>query len=138
MDRPVGPERDWKIVNRLLVRHFAGWSAAFVMASAAALLMVQPKPAVAVGALVGGGWMFVNGLTIAWMGARALRLNHRHPARHLAGFLAAVMGSLLLGVGVVMFYRPSLAGLTIGFSIPLAVFLFELRQLRLALQSNAR
>ena len=83
--------------------------------------------------------MVVNCLALVWMGAKALQHSQeRSSGRYVLGFIAALLGLLVLGGWLVLVLAPMRVGLMIGFSIPLAVFLLQLRRLKLTLQSHVR
>ena len=138
MGRQSRTEADWKIVNQVLLRAFVGWSVAALLSVGLVLLIAHRDLRVLFGALTAGGWMVANCVGMTWMGSRALRQPHQHPARSLAGFLATVVALLALGAWLVLACRPAPLGLTVGFSIPLAIFFFHLRQLKLTLDAHAR
>lgn len=102
------------------------------------LLVAIPTRRVAVGALVGGGWMVANCVAMVWMGVNALKHSDARRSRYVLGFLAGILGSLALGGWLAAAFQPVLPGFAVGVSIPLAVFLFQLRCLKLKLGSDAR
>ena len=125
-------------MNRLLLRQFIGRSSGATCLLLIAIWFLKPGPKVIFGALVGGGWMVSNGAALAWMGSKALQHSQHHPERYVAGFLMVVLGSLALGAWLVAVLRPSLPGLSMGCAVPLALFIFQLRQLKLTFHPDAR
>lgn len=87
---------------------------------------------------MGGGWVIANCAILAWMGSKALRPGQRHASPRLLGLLTALIVSLAFMMGLILMWRPSLGGLSIGLSLPLGCFLFQLWQLKRALHSHAR
>jgi hypothetical protein len=139
MDRAGRSDSDWQTVNALLLRQFLARSLAALLLIGPLLVLAAPDLRLAFGALIGGGWMAANCLALTWMGARALQHGQgRASGRYVLGFIAALLGLLALGGWLVFILRPMRAGLTVGFSIPLAVFLLQLRRLKLTLRPHAR
>ena len=126
-------------MNALLLRQFLARSLAALLLIGLPLVLAAPDLRLASGVLIGGGWMAVNCLALTWMGARALQHSQGRPSgRYVLGFIAALLGLLALGGWLALVLRPMRAGLTIGFSIPLAVFLLQLHCLKLTLRPHAR
>ena len=126
-------------MNTLLLRQFLTRSFAALLLIGLPLVLAAPDLRLASGALIGGSWMAANCLALTWIGARALQHSQgRASGRYVLGFLAALLGLLGLGGWLALVLRPMRAGLTIGFSIPLAVFLLQLRRLKLTLRPHAR
>lgn len=82
--------------------------------------------------------MIANCAAIVWTGTKALKHSDAQRGRYVLGFIAAILGSLVVGGWLAMTFRPAPLGLTIGVSIPLVVFLLQLRSLKLTLGSDAR
>jgi hypothetical protein len=126
-------------VNALLLRQFLARSLAALLLIGLPLVLAAPDLRLASGTLIGGSWMAANCLALTWMGAKALQHSQgRSPGRYVLGFIAALLGLLALGGWLALVLQPMRAGLTIGFSIPLAVFLLQLRRLKLTLRPHAR
>ena len=138
MGGPVRSGQSWEVVNRVLVRQFLGRSTAVLLLLVCAIGFLRHDVRPILGALVGGGWMIANCLTLAWMGGQALRPGQRHAQRFLVGLLAVVCGLVACMMWLVLAWRPSLAGLSAGLALPLLLLLFQLRQLNRTLQSHAR
>lgn len=138
MDRQARSEYAWGLVNTVLLRHFMIRSLASLLMLVVGLLFAIPNRRVAIGALVGGGWMAANCVAMVWMGANALRHSDARRNRYVLGFLAAFLGSLALGGWLAAAFQPVLPWFAVGVSIALAVFLFQLRCLKLKLGSDAR
>lgn len=138
MDRQARSEQAWGLVNTVLLRHFMIRSLAPLLLLVLGLLVAIPTRRVAVGALVGGGWMVANCLAMVWMGANALKHSDARRSRYVLGFLAGILGFLAFGGWLAAAFQPVLHGFAVGVSIPLAVFVFQLRCLKLKLGSDAR
>lgn len=82
--------------------------------------------------------MITNCMMLAWMGSKVLRPGQRHTSPRLLGLVTALIVSLAFMMGILLIWRPSLIGLSIGLSLPLGFFLLQLWQLKLALHSHAR
>ena len=126
-------------MNTLLLRPFLSRSVAALLLAGLPLLLAAPDRRLASGALIGGGWMVVNCLVLVWTGAKVLqRRQGRSSGRYVLGFLAALLGLLALGGWLALVLRTMRTGLLVGLSIPLAVFLLQLRRLKRMLQSHAQ
>ena len=126
-------------MNALLLRQFLARSLAALLLIGLPLVLAAPDLRLASGVLIGGGWMVGNCLALTWMGARALQHSQGRPSgRYVLGFLAALLGLLGLGGWLALVLRPMRTGLTVGLSIPLAVFLLQLHCLTLTLRPHAR
>src|SRR3989338_5085087 len=133
MDRQARSEHAWELVNAVLLRHFIIRSLASLLLLVLGLLLATPQRRIAVGALVGGGWMVANCVAMVWMGANALKHSDARRNRYVFGFIAGILGSLAFGGWLVAAFQPVLPWFTVGVSAPLAVFLFQLRCLKLKL-----
>ena len=138
MDRQGGPEQDWELVNIILLRQFAKRSMAALLLLALGLLVLIHQRRAIIGALVGGGWMVANCAAMVWTGANALKHHGAQRGPYVLGLTAAILGSLALGGWLAIAFQPVLPWLTVGVSIPLAVFFFQVRSLQLKLSSDAR
>ena len=126
-------------MNALLLRQFIARSLAALLLIGLLLVLAAPDLRLASGALIGGGWMAANCFALTWLGARALQHGQgRASGRYVLGFIAALLGLLALGGWLALALRPMRAGLTVGLPVPLAVFLLQLRRLKLTLRPHAR
>ena len=126
-------------MNALLLRQFLARSLAALLLIGLPFVLAAPDLRLASGVLIGGGWMAVNCLALSWIGAKALQHNQgRASGRYVLGFIAALLGLLGLGGWLALVLQPMRAGLTVGLSVPLAVFLLQLRRLKLTLRPHAR
>ena len=139
MDRDDGSRSDWQIENALLLRQFVGRSLMALLIVGLPLLLSVPGRRLASGLLSGGGWMVANCLAMVWMGVQALRHSHvRSAGLRLFGCIAVLLGSLALGGWLALVLQPVRVGFAVGLSIPLAIFLLQMRHLQLTLHSHAR
>lgn len=138
MGRPSREEQEWTIANQALMRQFKVRSGVLLVGLAGALFLTNQNRRLIVDALGGGAWMIVNCVAMVWMGRKALRHHQTHSERYLLGFIAGLLVWLSLGGWFVVVRRPSLLWLTVGLTIPLGVFLYQLVRLRFRLDSNAR
>jgi len=137
MDRPPREAQDWKIVNQVLMRQFKVRSGVLLVGLALALFLTHRNRWLIVDALVGGAWMIVNCVAMVWMGRKALRHYQTRAQRYVLGFIALLLALLVLGGWFVVVRRPSLLWLTVGLTIPLVVFVYQLVRLRFRLGSHA-
>ena len=131
-------EQNWEIVRFLLLRQFMWRSLAGLGVLAVALCCFGREGRVVLGALVGGGWMVVNCAAMSWLASAGLRSQTDRAGRYILGLMATIIGMLFIGGWIVVTFRLSLLGVTLGFSTALAVFIVQLWRLKVRVETHAR
>jgi hypothetical protein len=138
MDRSSRAEQDWKLVTVVLLRQFAVRDLVALCSVALGVWAATREHRMIVGVLAGGGWMAANCLVIVWMGAKALQYRDAKRSLYLLGFMTAVFALFVVGSWLAFACQSMGPGMAFGLAISLAVFLLQVRRLKLRLEFHAR